>query len=288
MATVDSFPAIPTYVGNGDGVPNFKLTPQQIESISSEYINGSMIVHNMVAAQPTPTFDNCISPIATYDNSTREAVGVVSFLKYVSADKAVRAASTAATDAINKHGAEMYMRKDVYNSICAVYQDTKETSHLQEEDKCLVEYMMETFHSYGNGLDQDKAKRFSQIYNRLDQLMSQHNQNAIETNSHVLFTREELDGLPENYFDGRLTQTIDDVDKFVVTTKNTDYGPVMRFARNPDTRKRMLVAFNSRCHMNIPILQEAVDLRREMAQLLGYRTHAERVLNDQMAETPEA
>ncbi|KAJ1795487.1 metalloendopeptidase, partial [Coemansia sp. RSA 2399] len=97
-----------------------------------------------------------------------------------------------------------------------------------------------------------------------------------------------LDGLPESYFDGRLTETIDGVDKFVVTTKNPDYGPVMRFAKNPETRKSMLVAFNSRCHMNIPILQEAVDLRREMAHILGYRTHAEGVLSDQMAETPEA
>ncbi|KAJ2559954.1 metalloendopeptidase [Coemansia sp. RSA 1933] len=128
----------------------------------------------------------------------------------------------------------------------------------------------------------------NRITDRLDKLISQHSQNAIEITNRVYFTREELDGLPADYFEGRSAHIIDGIAKFIVTTKIPDYEPVMRFAKSAETRKQMFTAFSSRCHENIPLLQEAVDLRRKSAQILGYRSHAEFVLKRQMAETPDA
>ncbi|KAJ1666748.1 metalloendopeptidase [Coemansia sp. RSA 1813] len=288
MVAVDSFPTISAYMGNSEGVPNFRLTPEQIQTITSEYVDGSTKIYNMVAAQPEPTFDNSIAPIAIYDNNTREAVGVIGFLKYVSTDKAVREASAIATNALNKHGAHIYTRKDVYKSICAVYQNKEEMSLLHAEDRRLVEKMVQEFRSCGHGLAEDQAERFSEITNQLDELELQHSRNALELASMVYFTREELDGVPSGYFEGRHTHIVDGVTKFVVAAKHPDYEPVMRFARNAETRKQMLVAFNSRCRENIGLMQSAVDLRRERAQLLGYRSHAEFILRSQMAETPDA
>ncbi|KAJ2665555.1 hypothetical protein IWW48_000006 [Coemansia sp. RSA 1200] len=55
----------------------------------------------MVAVQQTPTFNNSIAPIAVYENVTKEAMGVISFLKYISTNRAVRSASIHATEALN-------------------------------------------------------------------------------------------------------------------------------------------------------------------------------------------
>ncbi|KAJ1718799.1 metalloendopeptidase [Coemansia biformis] len=60
----------------------------------------------------------------------------------------------------------------------------------------------------------------------------------------------------------------------------------MQLARREDTRRRLLVVAESRCPENIPLLQEAVKLRLEAARLLGYQTHAEFVLEDNMAKDP--
>ncbi|KAJ2773736.1 metalloendopeptidase [Coemansia nantahalensis] len=108
-----------------------------------------------------------------------------------------------------------------------------------------------------------------------------------EEDAKVLFTRGELEGLPEDYFDRRATDDADGELKFVVTSKYPDYFPLLRYAKHERTRRAMLVAAETRCPANIGRLQEMVRLRLEEARLLGYRSHSEYVMEVLMAKTPQ-
>ena len=68
--------------------------------------------------------------------------------------------------------------------------------------------------------------------------------------------------------------------KLKVTMKHIPhFFPVTRKCRVPATRRRMNVAFNSRCMKeNTPILEELVELRQRQAELLGYSSHAAYIL----------
>ena len=96
-----------------------------------------------------------------------------------------------------------------------------------------------------------------------------------EDTSFLLFDREELAGVPED-----LVNSLEESDgKLKVTTKYPHFFPVTRKCRVPTTRRRMNVAFNSRCMKeNTPILEELVELRQKHAELLGYASHAAYIL----------
>ena len=91
----------------------------------------------------------------------------------------------------------------------------------------------------------------------------------------MLFDREELAGVPED-----LVNSFEKSDgKLKVTTKYPHFFPVTRKCRVPGTRRKMNVAFNSRCMKeNTPILEELVALRQKHAELLGYASHAAYIL----------
>ncbi|KAJ2102139.1 metalloendopeptidase [Coemansia sp. RSA 922] len=77
---------------------------------------------------------------------------------------------------------------------------------------------------------------------------------------------DELEGTPQGLFEGRATEVVDGQEGFVVMTKYPDIIPVMKMAKHEETRE--------------------LALRLEAAQLLGYKTHAEFVLEENMAKAP--
>lgn len=68
--------------------------------------------------------------------------------------------------------------------------------------------------------------------------------------------------------------------------KYPHFFPVSRKCRIPETRRKMEVAYQSRCiKENTPILEEMIRLRQKHADLLGYRNHAAYVQEVSLAQT---
>ncbi|KAJ2801281.1 metalloendopeptidase, partial [Coemansia furcata] len=181
---------------------------------------------------------------------------------------------------------ESMMREDVYKAVRAVFDNAGEMASLGSEDRRLVERMELVFRRNGLALDKEKREQLGKVRMRISELEIKFNRNINEGNGQTVFTRNELEGLPSDFFDGRATEIVDGQEGFVVTTKYPDILSVMRLAKHEETRERMFVVEGQRCPENIPILQEAVALRLEAAQLLGYKTHAEFVLEENMAKAP--
>src|SRR5690606_20723933 len=100
--------------------------------------------------------------------------------------------------------------------------------------------------------------------------------------SSVLFTREELEGVSESFFE-RLKRG--DGGLYLVTTKTADYTHVMDNASNAETRRRLQVSYENRAaDANTPLLEQAVLLRQELAGVMGYDTWADYRTNGRMAE----
>ncbi|KAJ1937720.1 metalloendopeptidase [Linderina macrospora] len=151
----------------------------------------------------------------------------------------------------------------------------------------LVEKLERDFRRNGLALAEEEREKLGEIRKRLCELSIKFARNVNEGDGKALFTREELEGLPGDYFEGRATEVEDGVTKFVVTTKYPDLVPIMTSAKHEETRKRLSIVQETRCPENIGILQEAIKLRLEAAKMLGYKTHAEFVLDQNMAKTPE-
>ncbi|KAI9499820.1 hypothetical protein BX070DRAFT_258061 [Coemansia spiralis] len=232
-------------------------------------------VFDMVAVQTNHTFESAIASIAMNENKSKVFVDLVWLLKDVSPSKDIRDASSAAANMTNKHNTEMYMREDVYEAVRTAFANEKKMDKLDSEDRRLVKKLEREFYIHGLGLDKDSRARLGEIYNRKEELKLQFNSNTNGTSSKVLFTRRELVGLSDPYVDGLKTGQVDGLLKYVI-------------GQAPRDKEEDYLAFNSRCPENISLLQELTMLRLEKARLLGKSTHAEHMLEDQMAKTPKA
>ncbi|KAJ2817951.1 metalloendopeptidase, partial [Coemansia erecta] len=269
-------------------VLNFNLSPAEISRITDRLIADGKAIQDRVATQAKPTFANVIVPLATRENEQSSEYYLITFLQNVSTNKDVRDASTAAEEKLNAFEIESSMREDVYAVVRAVFDNAGEMDKLGPEDRRLVEKMELNYRRNGLALEKDKRERLGHILKQLSELETRFSRNVNEGDGSAAFTRKELDGLAEDYFEGRETKVEDGVEKYIVTTKYPDLLPVMKKAKNEAARRRMLRAEETRCPENTLLMQEAVKLRLEVAQLLGYRTHAEFKLELSMAKDPEA
>ncbi|KAJ2330066.1 metalloendopeptidase, partial [Coemansia sp. RSA 2681] len=214
----------------------------------------------------------------------------------VSAEKDVHDASTEAKKKLSanippKHACtlpdiESKMCKDVYMAVRAMFDNASEMASLDPENCRLVEKMELAFRRHGLALDKERREHLGTIRMRLSELAITFNRNINEGDRRAVFTCDELEGLPSDFFEGRATEAVDGKEGFVVTTKYPDIIPIMRLAKREETRERMFVVRNQRCPDNVAIMQETVNLRLEAAQLLGYKSHAEFVLEEKMAKSP--
>ncbi|KAJ2030687.1 metalloendopeptidase [Coemansia sp. S3946] len=264
-----------------DTILDFNLSPADIERGTDALIEQGKRAQDGGAAQNNPTFANVIIPLATYENE--------------GTDKDIRDASMAAEEKLDEVDtppslrhlrSESLMCEDMYKVVRAVFDNRVEVASLGPEDRRLVEKMELVFCRHGLALDKEKREYLGTIRMRLSELAIKFSRNINEGDGRALLTRDELEGLPSDFFEGRTTEVVDGQEGSAVMTKYPDIIPVMKMAKREETRERMFVVEGQRCPENIPILQEAVALRLEAAQLLGYKTHAEFVLEENMAKAP--
>lgn len=262
---------------------NWDAAPQEIaDGCQSAKARAEMDLTAIVRLPASArTFDNTVAGLdrALADLKDRAASAV--FLKYVSVSSAARDAANDCETSLGQFQVDVFTREDLYAALGA-YAAKKEA--LAKEDKRLLEKTLLAFERNGLGLPLEKREALKSIRKRLVQLEADFGKNLNEVTDAALFTREELEGLPEDFIARLSTEGA----RYKVTVKYPDYFPVMDNARRPQTRRRMEALFNNRAaKANLPILKEAIRLRAEAAQLLGHKNHAEFVLTERMAKNPE-
>ncbi len=197
---------------------------------------------------------------------------------------------------ITKHRDAIRLNEDLFRKIKDVY-GKKDDLLLDSEDSMLLEETYVQFIRGGANLPEEKKTRFREINEELAVLSLNFGQNILnETNSYKLIVDNfgDLSGLPENMIElaAKKAEEAELDGKWVFTVHKPTLIPFITYANNRTLREKLFKAYinlgdNGNEFDNNSIVEKMVALRAERADLLGYKTHADYILERNMAKTPE-
>ena len=149
----------------------------------------------------------------------------------------------------------------------------------------------------GAGLNENDKTRFREISEELSKLTLRFEENVLdETNSFELYMSRIQMILPGYRRDiiemASMEAKKRNKEGWVFTLNYPSYVPFMQYSEKRNLREKMLKAYSSRAFHNNEkdnrsLVSKIVNLRLEIAKMLGFRNYAEMVLGDRMAEEPE-
>ncbi|KAH8923278.1 Metalloprotease [Atractiella rhizophila] len=269
--------------------PRWNHSVDEIEKLASEVISKSTATLDKIASlKPEDcTFSSVVLPLAFDQAELESKLCPLDFYQNVSESEEIRDASTEVERKIRDHELVSTLRKDVYRALKNAEKNT-DVEKLDKESSRLMEKLLLERKRMGLDLEDEQLEKLKTLQKELNELELQTRKNYNEENGFSLFTKEELAGVPDYAIQGFDKVADGGVEKLKVTNKTTDQLAVMSNCRIPATRKHAFMTYENRLAANCPIAEKIFKLRREVASLLGYETHAHFVLEEKMAKHPDA
>lgn len=259
-------------------------------------------IEKLINNPEPPTFDNTIIDTED-DNGYYDLLDNVStvFFNLLSAETndEMDALAQKLQPILTKHANDVRLNKRLFERIKAVYDlynNPKEGApaprELSAEEQRLLEKSYDGFVRSGALLDEAGKDKLRAISEEASMLGLQFSQNLLkEKKAFKLHITDEADlaGLPDTQIQAAaLAAKENNLDGWVFTLDFPSYSPFMQYSEKRELRKKMFMAYNTVCthdneQNNIEICKRLINLRRELAQLLGYETYADYVLKHRMA-----
>ena len=273
-----------------DTVPFDKIRLEDFEEAFMEGIRrDDEQIEKTINNPDKPTFDNTIINVdddkdGYYDLLSRVST-VFSNLLSAETNDEMDALAQKLQPILTKHANDVRLNE----RIKAVHAHHRK---LTPEEKKLLDNCYGGFVRSGALLDDDGKEKLRKLTEEAGMLSLQFSQNLLKENkAFTLHITDEgqLAGLPDTALEAAAGAAKErGLEGWVFTLDYPSYSPFMTHADNRELRKRMYMARNTVCthdntENNIDICKRLINIRRETAQLLGYRTYAEYVLKRRMA-----
>jgi Zn-dependent oligopeptidase len=257
---------------------------------------GKAEIQSITANGASPDFENTLEAL----ERSGEVVGLISgiFFNLNSAETndELQALAREISPLLSDYANDIMLDEALFARIKAVH-DQKEDLLLSAEQKTLLEKTYKSFVRNGANLSEEQKQRLREIDKELSQLSLQFGERVLkETNAYSLEITDEQDlaGLPEHAIEAAAAEARErgKEGSWVFTLQFPSYLPFMTYADNRQLREKLFRAYGSRAFKgdeqdNQDTILKKVRLRHERAQLLGYASHADFVLEERMAESPQ-
>ncbi len=277
-----------------DTVPFDRIRLEDFEEAFMEGIRrDNEMIDKTINNPAKPTFDNTIintedDKEGYYDLLDRVSAVFFNLLSAETNDE-MDALAQKMQPILTQHANDMRLNKQLFERVKAVHLHHRK---LTPEEKMLLDNCYDGFVRSGALLDEEGKERLRALTEEASMLSLQFSQNLLkETKAFTLHITDEklLDGLPDTAVEAaRQIAKENDLEGWLFTLDNPSYGPFMTYSTQRDLREQMFMAKNTLCthdnsENNLAICQRLINLRREIAQLLGYKTYADYVLKKRMA-----
>jgi oligopeptidase A len=244
-------------------------------------------------------WDNLVVPIDEMEDRMQRAWSPVRHMNSVVNTPELREAYNACLPKLSAYHTEMGQNEDLFRAYTEIRNSEAFETLDKAQQKC-IDDSLRNFHLSGIDLPSEKKESFKQIMQELTKLQSRYEENLLDaTNAwYKQFDHQDaLEGLPPSALD----MTVDaarqrDLEGWVITLEFPSYYSVITYAEDRTLREEIYRAYVTRASDQGPnagkwdnseVMMKILDLRQEAAELLGYKSFAEKSLATKMAESPE-
>lgn len=225
---------------------------------------------------PALSFDQTFGAYDRIIGDLSDETSPLTFIAYVSTDADLRNEGSACEEKVGQYFPELLSDK-------VLYQILKRGKSRGADQKRLASETLRGFEKNGMNLDDAKLAQVTKLKQDLASLQAKFALNLNNDDTSVRYTADELKGVPQNFLD-RLPK--DPSGLYIVAANEANYPQVMQYATDANTRKRMIEAnYDRAATENTGLLEQAISLRHQIAQLLGYKTWADAQLDGRMAKS---
>jgi peptidyl-dipeptidase Dcp len=247
-------------------------------------------------AEP-PTFANTVEALEISGALLNKVAGVFNNMTSSNTNEALQKIDKELAPKLAQHGDDIAMNAALFARVKAVY-DEKDRLTLATEEARLLEETYKDFVRGGAGLPPDKQARLRQVNEELSVLAVQFGENVLKENNVfelVIDNEADLAGLSPAVTAGAADAAKErgKPGKWVFTLHKPSLIPFLQYSEKRGLREKMFKAYihrgaNGNELDNTALASREAALRVERAGLLGYKTHADYVLEKNMAKTPQA
>ena len=249
----------------------------------------------IVADTTAPTFANTIEALERAGDKLNRIQYIFFNILEADANDEMQQVSLEVQPKLTEYSNDVALNPELFARVKAVY-DQRESLELSLEEATLLEKTYKSFARSGAALDEEKKAVYREISAELSQLTLQFGQNVLAaTNAFTLNITDSaaIAELPDFVKEGLAADAkARGEEGWTVTLQAPSYGPFMTYSSNRELKEQLWRAYNSRAMVegandNRDIVKRIAELRLKMANLLGYETYADYVLEERMAENAD-
>lgn len=246
----------------------------------------------IVGNAQAPTFANTIEALEFSGRRLDRISNIFFNLNEAHTNDTMQALALELSPMLTEFSNDVSLDPKLFARVKAVY-DRRESLGLNAEQWRLLEKTYKRFARSGAALSDRDKKTYRELTARLSELSLQFNQNSLAaTNAFTLHVTDPavVGELPDFVREGMAAEAKErGLDGWIVTLQIPSMVPFMTYSSNRSLKEKLWRAYNTRCvggeFDNSAIVEEIADKRLQLANLLGYRTYADYVLEERMAES---
>ena len=262
--------------------------PAIVEGMARQKAEIDAIINN----PEIPTFANTIEPYELSGEMLNRVSTVFGNQLSANTNPKLQDLANKLMPMLSEHENDISLNPQLFARIKAVY-DNRANEQLNREQLKLLEDIYIGFTRNGANLSEEQKATFREITMQLSLLSLQFSNNLLnETNAYQLHLTDpnQLQGLPESAIEAaKEAAQQKGLEGWIFTLKAPSFSPFMMYADRRELRQELYMAYHTRCthnneYNNIEVVKQLVNLRLKVAQLLGYNTYADYVLERRMAQ----
>src|SRR5436190_8858945 len=265
-------------------LPDWEQTPQTVESAMKDAIAKANKALDQIGAQDLSkvTFKSTVVALDDLTYQAGLAANKATIIKETNTNPAMRSAAENAVKAFQEWAVGIDYREDVYKAIKA-FADTH--PKFSGEDEKLLNETLRDYRRAGLDLPPDQRKEVEQLRKELSKLGTDFDTNIVNAAAPVIFTKADLDGLPDSFFASPGIKTGDDA-YTVMANVTWQFNTVEENAKSEATRKQLYVIRETLAKdTNVQVLNQMLALRNKIALRLGYKSWDDYQTEVKMAKT---